>query len=105
MSEVTCPYCGKDEYVEGECHPDHDDDPVEWECGHCEKGYMLKLDTTYDLTGTKAPCLNGAPHDMQPVHSFPKYWPEWVRCKNCDHEVKGAIDQDKINEPSRKVRS
>jgi hypothetical protein len=84
-------------HVEGESYPDDEATPVECECDHCEKVFMLTLQITYELFPTKADCLNGAPHDMRPVNAIPKYWPDWARCRDCGHEEKGEVDQGALD--------
>lgn len=100
MSDFNCPYCDAPFDV---CYDDghgHDEDVLhEDECGACGKKFVFRTAISFDYYPAKADCLNGAPHRMEKVFSLPKHWPDWVRCKDCGHNVRGkrAFQDCKFN--------
>jgi hypothetical protein len=93
--DVECPYCGEWQevnhddgagYEEGKKH--------EQQCGDCEKYFTFETTICYHYEAEQADCLNGDPHQLEPVIHFPRHWPNWVRCKNCEHEERGQYIQE-----------
>lgn len=85
MSDVECPYCGKDNEI------NHDDGygyeegtTYNQECNHCEKIFTYTTMISFDYEPGMAPCLNQeSDHDWQPTHTAPKYATK-MRCSWCD---------------------
>lgn len=91
MSDINCPYCDAELEV---CHDDgfgYDEyRNHEMQCGECEKNFVFTTSIIFHYRPEKADCLNGQPHKMKPVISSAKnIWPDWARCEDCDHEVRG----------------
>lgn len=95
--DVECPYC------EAELEINHDDGYGYAEdqkhqqiCGSCDKTFVYTTSISFHYRTGKADCLNGQPHDMRPVCSTAiDRWPDWKRCVNCDHEVRGKYVEPK----------
>lgn len=89
MSTIECPYC--DAEIE---EPDECPDPsttYEHECPECGKTFIFTVDYTKDFYPETADCLNGAPHDYQPIHGAPDWWfKDKRRCSMCRHEIELA---------------
>jgi hypothetical protein len=85
MSQLTCPYCGK------ETDPDDDqhepDVTIEATCRKCGKTFVYTIEYYPTYTEYQADCLNGGEHDYQPVSEWPEDL-QWVRmrCTMCDDE-------------------
>lgn len=92
MSDLNCPYCDASLEV---CHDDGfgygESEHHQMECSECEKTFTFQTSIHFYYEPAKADCLNGEPHQMEPVLHMPKYYPDWQRCKTCDHEVRGAL--------------
>lgn len=105
MSDLNCPYCGAGgEVIHDDGFGYAEDTAHEQECGECGKLYIFHTSISFDYEPSKADCLNGSPHKMVPVHSYPNAFPNWKRCKDCDHEVKGKYDpsvMEKIRQDSK----
>lgn len=87
MSTIECPYCGKDI-----AEPDDCPDPsvtYEHECPECEKTFQFTIDYTKDFYPTQADCLNGVPHNYQPiVHAAPEWFFKGKRrCTMCGDQI------------------
>jgi hypothetical protein len=97
--DVDCPYCNKPQEI---CHDDgygYKEDRVhQQECGDCGKGFAYTTSVHFYYEAKQAPCFNGQPHQMEPVCSTGKnIWPDWKRCKVCDHEVRGEYKPVKVD--------
>ena len=97
--DCNCPYCGADVeinhddgygYEEDECH--------EQVCGECDKAFVYTTSISFYYEATKADCLNGAEHDLYPVKQGTKWYPDWVRCKDCSYESQGELDAQLVKE-------
>lgn len=95
MSDVECPYCGKDQEI------NHDDGygyeegrTYEQQCADCEKYFAYTTSISFYYDATKADCLNGA------EHRWNKPRMQWLderknqelwsrRCKDCDLQEQG----------------
>lgn len=91
MSDMECPYCGADQDV---CHDDgfgYDESVKhEYQCSSCDKYFIFMTSISFHYEAEKADCLNGADHEMVEVCSSARnIWPDWKRCKHCEHEVRG----------------
>lgn len=97
MSDVECPYCGEEQEI------NHDDGygyeegrTYEQECADCEKNFAFTTSISFYYDASKADCLNGAEHNYAPVCSTARdIWPDWKRCKDCDHEERGKYVEPK----------
>jgi DNA-directed RNA polymerase subunit RPC12/RpoP len=101
MNDIECPYCGADQeinhddgygYEEGKTH--------EQECGDCGKNFAYTTSISFYYEAAKADCLNGLPHNMAKVIHYPVLWPDWARCKDCGHEVRGEYEAETNNQPA-----
>ena len=82
-----------DDYREGKYS---EDERHEVECDDCGKNYVFTTFISFAFSEEKADCLNGEPHNMElVVHAPSDYWPNWKRCKDCDHEDRGEYDPAK----------
>lgn len=90
MHDVECPYCGEGQFI---CHDDgygYTEGPIhEQECGDCGKTFAYTTSVLYLYEAHQAPCMNGGEHDLEPVVHAPERFPDWKRCKNCDHQQLG----------------
>ena len=92
MYDLECPYCKAECDV---CHDDGfgyaEDTKHEMECHACGKNFVFTTAIHFTYRASRADCLNGNPHELAPVCSTARdIWPNWVRCKNCDYEDRGA---------------
>ena len=85
---VECPYCNTGQEV---CHDDghgrEEDVLYEEECGSCGKMFVFDVYISFSFSSTKAPCLNGEPHDWGEIYGSPDwYFANKRRCSYCDAE-------------------
>lgn len=86
MSYLECPYCEKELKDPDDCH--ETDRVYEYECNHCEKGFVFRLDYTVNYYEEKAPCLNGGPHNFRKCEGFPiECFKDKWQCRNCEKIV------------------
>jgi uncharacterized protein YbaR (Trm112 family) len=91
MKYLTCPYCNKS-FNHDYDDPPEDNEIVELNCPNCEKNFTARASWSLDyFDEKKAPCLNGGEHEFEPVFHAPRHWPDWIRCKNCCHEIRGRF--------------
>lgn len=90
MYECECPYCGKTMDDPDECY--EPDVTYEYECPHCEKNFVFTVDYIRTYSEKKADCLNGAKHEYEPTHTYPKEYTK-MRCKHCD-DVRRCTEQE-----------
>lgn len=92
MSDVECPYCEKSLKI---CHDDgfgyEEDRYHEQECSGCGKTFTFTTSVHYYYEARKADCLNGEPHKLRPVTHYPRYYPDWVKCEDCEYEIRGQF--------------
>lgn len=90
MNDIECPYC---EHTQEVCHDDgvgyEEDRMHEMQCEECEKYFTFTTYIHYSYTPYKADCLNGSPHRLKKMNIYPQYWPDAVRCEDCDYEKRG----------------
>jgi hypothetical protein len=90
MHDVECPYCEEKQEINHDDGYGYKEDEIhEQECPSCEKKFAFTTSISYYYDVTKADCLNGGEHEMEPVTHSPPLWPDWVRCKACGHEDRG----------------
>lgn len=86
MSTIECPYCNKDIDEPDECN--ETGITYQHECPACEKTFTFHIDYTKDFYPSQADCLNGAPHDWQPIRGAPDwYFKGKRRCSMCSEEI------------------
>ena len=95
MSDINCPYCS--EYIE--INHDHgqgytEDRLHEQQCNACSKYFTFTTSISYYYEVQVADCLNGAEHKLKPVTHFPKHYPDWVCCEDCDYENRGSFSKE-----------
>ena len=78
MSDVTCPYCGKEQEINHDDGYGYEEDrDHEQECIHCDKPFRFQTSIDYHY---EVYCQDGD-HNLEPLGS--KY-PGMYRCKKCD---------------------
>ena len=89
-SDVNCPYCNEpQEILHDEGQGYEEDRTHQQDCGDCDKTFVFTTSIIYCYEEAKADCLNGSEHDYRAIQSYPRCWPNWVRCFDCDHEIRG----------------
>ena len=100
--DVECPYCGAEQEINHDDGYGYDEGEIyNQQCGQCDKYFAFTTGIIITHDAHKADCLNDGDHEWEPVNAYPKYWPDWVRCKNCGEENKGEIDQKEVERLSR----
>ena len=83
---IECPYCEKEIEEPDEC-PDPSE-RYEHQCPECDKNFTFTIDYTKDFYPDKADCLNGVPHDYQPIKGAPDWWFKGKRrCSMCQNQI------------------
>lgn len=86
MSDMKCPYCEADQYVNhDDGHGYSEDVKHEHTCSACDKTFTFQTTIVFYYEPAEADCLNGAEHELQ----FRKSWPEHcsrMGCKHCEFE-------------------
>lgn len=97
LQDVRCPYCNEWQEI------NHDDGygyeeniRHEQECSDCGKVFTFNTYIIFSYEAYMAPCLNGELHDLENVTHFPKHWPNWSRCRNCEYEVRGEYNPSPV---------
>lgn len=84
MSDLECPYCGKEQEV---CHDDDygysEDARHEQECSDCGKNYIFTTSISYYYEPEKADCLNGGQHILKISITYPREYSR-MECRDCD---------------------
>ena len=88
---MNCPYC---DHV---CEIDEnhlsltstEDETFFEDCPQCKKTFKFIAEFKWELISSRTDCLNGSPHDWQPVEGF-RMLPDWVRCASCGLDDKGS---------------
>lgn len=95
MTEVFCPYCCADLYI------NHDDGfgyqenvKHQMRCKSCGKYFVFETTITFNYYSSKAKCLNGGDHDWQPTYTCPKEY-TMMQCLDCD-EQRHPTEEEKI---------
>lgn len=103
MGDIECPYCM------AEFDIDHDDGhgtqegtTYEEQCPECEKYFVFYTSISWSYEGHKADCLNGSEHNLEKMNIHPNFWPDAVRCKDCDYENRGSPDKKAQDEYFKK---
>jgi uncharacterized protein with PIN domain len=83
---MDCPYC--DGEVEAPEESNESGVPYENECPHCGKNFIFYIEWWPSYSPSKAPCLNGKPHNYIPIIGVPKeYFENKRRCSYCADEI------------------
>lgn len=86
MTDLNCPYCDAGLEV---CHDDGfgyaEDELHQMECRMCGKAFVFTTAILYHYSAEKADCLNGAPHEYERTHTYPKEFAK-MRCTMCGDE-------------------
>lgn len=86
MNDAECPYCGCEVEINHDDGYGYDEDKTHQQlCGHCEKTFTFTTSISYYYDTSKAPCLNGEPHDFRPTVTYPKEFTR-LRCTCCGEE-------------------
>jgi hypothetical protein len=81
---LKCPYCEYEMREPDDCHDQ--DETYDHECPKCHHNFVFTVAYTRHYSESKAPCLNGAPHDWQPIKGIPaEYFEGKQRCTHCDY--------------------
>lgn len=92
-NDVRCPYCNEWQEINHDDGYGYGEDiRYEQECGNCSLTFTFNTYILFLYEAHMAPCLNGQPHDLYNVQHSPKHWPDWVRCKDCEYEVRGEYN-------------
>lgn len=94
MNDIECPYCEVTFDLEPEDEAYYKEDGgVETQCPNCEKYFRVWTSISYYREGTKADCLNGAPHKFtnwrklwEDAEKHPGEEYQQRRCEDCDKE-------------------
>lgn len=81
MSELKCPYCDNESYIDSEDFT-NEDEFAETQCNECEKYFTYTTHISISHEGFKTPCLNGEPHNYVPLKTFPAYFTK-MSCEMC----------------------
>ena len=99
LYDLECPYCDAKLEV---CHDDgfgyEEGKRHEMQCGKCDKNFVFETSISFYYEPSKADCLNDEPHDLEAGSTSAynmKHWPDHVRCKKCDYEVRGKYVEEK----------
>ena len=78
MSDVKCPYCGKDQEINHDDGYGYEEDEIhQQQCVSCDKTFKFTTSTSYSY---EVECQD-VDHDMQP---FGDRWPGLYGCEKCD---------------------
>lgn len=87
MSDVKCPYCGEDQEI---CHDDgygYEEGQIhQQECGDCRKTFGFRTSIHYYYEAHQAPCMNGAPHELEKSTIYPDIFKDARHCKHCEYQ-------------------
>jgi len=83
---MNCPYCDAD--VEASEDSNETNIPHENECPNCGMNFIYYVEFYPSYSPSKAPCLNGEPHNYIPIIGVPKeYFEHKRRCSYCEDEI------------------
>ena len=92
-SEVECPYCGTDQYVDHEDGYGYEEDVLyNQECVKCRKYFTYTTMITYTHEAYEADCMNDGEHVWEPTVTYPIEATR-MRCKTCDEERTPTFDE------------
>ena len=96
--DVECPYCGQWQEI---CHDDgygyEENTFHQQECLHCDKIFVFTTSISFYYDATKADCLNGGEHRYYHLSRYPKFYPGFARCLDCDEEIRCLFPTDTFN--------
>lgn len=92
MKDINCPYCQEDLDIDHDDGKGYEEDKLhEQQCRACGKYFTYTTSISYYYEAQPADCLNGANHKLNPVIHYPRHYPDWVRCEDCDYENRGSF--------------
>lgn len=92
--DVECPYCGEwQEIVHDDGYGYTEDDTHEQECPYCDMTFAYNTHISFDYTANKAPCLNGAEHNMKENFGVPKEY-IFLECVDCGYRKTELREKD-----------
>jgi len=83
---LECPYCGAEQdayYDDGD--GTEEDVRYEHECVKCSKYFVFDTYIHFTHRTFKAPCLNGAHHNLKSTHTHPVQFTR-MKCADCHYE-------------------
>ena len=93
--DTECPYCEEGLDIDHDDGYGYEEGPLyEQECKYCSNIFTYSTSISYNYSAYKADCLNGGEHVLKKVVHYPVSWPDWVRCENCNYEIKGKMLAD-----------
>ena len=89
MSDVNCPYCDKELYINHDDGYGYNEDEIyTQECEFCNKTFTYTVFISYSYTAKEAPCQNGEPHNLKTIKGIPEELFKYkARCIWCNEEV------------------
>lgn len=85
MFDIQCPYCdGEFEICNDDGFGLEEDIRYEQECPHCEKLFVFTTWISFDYSPKRADCLNGEPHAVRPLRTFPIERTK-MYCRDCNY--------------------
>ena len=105
MSNVRCPYCGKEQDVGDNVDCERiENDIFNAICEKCENEFVFSVQVTYDIVARKADCLNGAAaHKYEQTHTYPLFCIS-MRCTVCEKSRDVVASDGVIYEKMRKEK-
>ena len=86
MDDINCPYCGESQDIDHDDGVGYDENKTFSQmCRYCRKTFVYTASCLWTYDAQMADCLNGADHDYQPTHTYPKEYTK-MRCSMCDDE-------------------
>ena len=99
--DVECPYCNTYQEI---CHDDgfgyeenvrHED-----KCEDCGKRFVFTTSMSFSYEGSKADCLNGGEHAVNPTNTYPVRC-TMMACDDCDYRRSPTAEEMKEIKRSR----
>jgi ribosomal protein S27E len=94
MSDVTCPYCGKEQEINHDDGQGYKEDEIHQQECDCGKTFAYTTSITFSYNASKADCLNGELHKFKPTTTVPRFFTK-MRCDDCGEE-RILTDAEKI---------
>mgnify|MGYP003437627122 CR=1 FL=1 len=84
MSDIECPYCGKEQDINHDDGAGYTEGVAEQQtCDDCGNTFAYTTEISFSHTAYKADCLNDGEHDYQLTHTSPKEFSK-MECSMCD---------------------
>lgn len=94
MSDVDCPYCQEGQDINHDDGYGYDEGVAfQQTCRNCDKTFIYTTSISFFYTTEQADCLNGAMHNYEPTHTFPREYTE-MQCSMCE-ETRPMTPQEK----------